>query len=408
MAFLNRRAATALCTGFSITVPSALWAQAQPVTTPVTEVNLDVIGTYDSNVARSSAAAAALRGLDRADSTISPTLSITLARPMGENSLRLAAQLGYNFHARNTQLNRERILVNLDAVAGLGPCRLAPSIGFQRRQSDLGDIAFLSANPLATVKNTETVQTYAADLACGQSPGIEPVGGVRYEKATNSNILRDRAEYTSLAFHGGLRYTSDALGQVTLFGSHRTVDLPNIALVGGGEDGYRVNEYGLRYRRDLGTRVQASGMLAYSDLRIRSGASGAQKGVVWNAELTALVGARLRLTASAGREIANSLASDAAFAVTKPYRLRFEYAASELLRFDGGVAITQRRFNYDFVPTGNVVTSETRRTYDVGASYQYGRRIRLRLFAAHEQRSANDSFFNYHANSVGASVGIRF
>jgi hypothetical protein len=376
--------------------PAAVVAQEN--SEAVTEVSVDLVGRYDSNIARSSEARALSRGLERSDYVVSPTLSFNLVRPWGaENNVRVKATLGYNFHGRNSQLDRERIAVDSGLRVGVGPCRLDTGASVRRQQSDLADIAFLSNVPLAEVRNTETAQSYNAFVSCGEAVGLRPGAGIDYSTGRNTAAVRDRAEFDAVRYTTSLDYVSPTLGTIGLFASRRDVDLVS-QRVNGRVDGYRVTQYGVRFSRDLGTRVQLS-----RNALVRGNSS-----FVWNADLTALLGSRLQATFGTGREVSNSLASDAAYVIARPYSARFTYAVNDRMQVEAGGSITARRYAYAFVPATDVITNETRRIYDVGVSYNVGRNLRLRAAVGRDERNANGTVFDYKGTFATASIGLRF
>lgn len=382
-------------------------AFAQRAVTPITEIRFDLAALGEDNAARSSRELSAQRGLERSDAVLTPAVNIVLVRPVGRGSVSVTGQLGYSFYARNDQLNRERISVAANADVPVGPCRVGPSIGLQRRQSDLGDIVFAPGVAVGTAGNAETIQRYGVTLGCGRNPGIQPFIGYSYERADNSNALRERAEYNSNSWRGGLRYSSPAVGDVSLFASRREVELSPLALGGTNDPSYRNEEAGIEFRRDIGTRIRTSATVGYSRVRSDGDVVDEFDGVTWNVELSALIGADLRLTAGTGREVTNSLASDAGYLITKPNRVRLEYAFSDRMRLDAGAQFTDRRYIYGLdVPLG-AITDENRRTFDAGLSFDVGRRMNFRIYGGHERRNANGTIFDYRANSIGVSLGIR-
>ena len=389
-------------------LPAASPAFGQSQAVAVTEISFDLIGVYEDNIPRSSDLLAQQRGLEQEDFTLSPTLSLNIVRLIGTTEVEVRGQVGYVFHANNSELDRERIGLNARAEVPLGPCRIEPEAGLQRRQSDLRDIVFLPAVGANAIENTETVQRYGVSLACGRNPGLQPYAGITYEKAENSSVLRERAEYESTTYRGGVRYSSAALGEVSLYGSRKSTSLSPLAFAAGGDTSYNFDEVGAEIKREIGSRVQATASVGYGRIDSDNIFINSFKGLTWNLELTALIGANLRVTAGTGREVGNSLASDAGFVVSTPHRVRLEYAFSERARFDLGGGITKRRFGYDVVPGPFAITDETLRRVDGGLSYDLGRRFNVRLFAGHERRSANGTLFDYSASFAGASIGLRF
>ncbi len=391
-------------------VACGLWptvAIAQDGGEAVTEVGVDLDGRYDSNIARSNAARAAVRGLERSDYVLTPGITVNIVRPFNRVTLSLQGSVGYSFHARNKRLDRERIALEGGARVGVGPCRIDARAQVRRQQSDLADIGLFTGLPAADVSNVETAQVYSGDLSCGDATGLRPTMGIEYETAENSNPVRDRAEYDAVRYTAGVQYISPAIGDITLYASRRDVDLSS-QFIGNRTDGYRVTEYGLRFARDLGTRIQASAYVANSDLSARNAAVRGNSSIVYGGELTALIGSRLRLTASTGREVTNSLASDAAYVISRPNAIDLTYAVNERIQIDAGASITSRRYSYAFIPAVDVVERETRRIYDAGVSYSFGRNWKLRASAGRDERNANGTIFDYSGYFASAAFGFTF
>ncbi len=401
---LMLRTASVACLGI-MAVPVA----GQGAPQKVTEVSFDLGGRYDSNVARSSRELAQQRDLQQSDYVVTPSVTVDVVRPFGRSSAYIRGSVGYNFHANNSELDREAIALLGGGTINASICRLTPEIGFQRRQSNTGDILlFAGETPdlTQTVRNAETVLRVGTEVSCGRNFGLRPLFGIAYETSRNSDLLRDRAEYDSIEYTAGLQYAHPTQGTLTAFATRREVELPNLFLPDGSVDEYNTKDFGLRYQRDIGTRLQVNGSIAYSDLNSRNPLVNETSGLIWDIGATALLGERLQLTASTGRQFSNAVTSDATFNVSKPNSLRFNYASSDRLQFDGGIAITDRRFEYGFVPLGDFIENDTRRVYDVGATLRSGERLRYRLFAGYEEGDANGTLFDYNSTFVGLSVGL--
>jgi hypothetical protein len=371
------------------------------------EVSIDLDGRYDGNVARSSEARAIARGLDQSDFVISPGLTINLVRPIGSSAnVSLRGTLGYVFHTNNERLNSERIGLDAGAGFGAGPCQIDALASLQRRQSDLADIGFVPGVPIDAVENTETIQTYGADLTCGTS-GLRPTAGIQYQTASNSNDVRERAEFDAIRYTVGVQYVNPAIGEISLYASRRDVDLSS-QFVGSRVDGYRVTEYGLRFKRDLGTRIQVSAFVANSELSTRNALVAGNSSLVYGGELTALLGSRLQLQVASSRIVTNSLASDAAYVISRPNSARLTYAINDRIQIDAGASITSRRYSYAFLPVSEVIERETRRVYDAGINYKLGRNWRLRAAGGYDERDANGTLFDYSGSFVSGSIGLTF
>ena len=91
-------------------------ASAQEASTPVLkpqtttfEINVVVVGIYDSNVAHSDLGLAQARGLTLADELFRPSAFRNLGRRFGRQILFLQGSVGYDFYRRNRVLDRERV-----------------------------------------------------------------------------------------------------------------------------------------------------------------------------------------------------------------------------------------------------------------------------------------------------------
>ena len=408
MSVMNANSATRMLgiSGLVLAVTPQV-AAAQGQATAVTEIRFDLSAVYEDNVARSSDALAAQRGLANADVIIAPTVTLNIARPFGRAAFAVSGSIGYQIHDKNSQLDRERINLNASIDMPVGPCRVNPSVGFSRGQSDLSDIVILPTPGIDNIKNVETVQRYGVDIGCGRDSGLQPFVAVAYEDAANSNALRERADFDAITYRAGLRFTSDAVGQISLSGSRRDTNLSPTAL-SGPDSTQSFDRVGAELKRDIGTRITTLASVGYGRLRSNNALINEFSGLVWNLDVTALIGANMRLMLGTGRDVGNSLSSDASSVVSKPNRIRLEYAFSDRMRFDGGVSLTGRRFGYSVVQPANAILRENRTLYDARLSYDIGRRFELRIYGGHERRNANGTFFDYNASFVGASFGVRF
>lgn len=387
-------------------LPLASETAAAQSGTLLPEISVNVSGVYEDNFARSTDQLATLRGVDPSEFIVTPSVSLNLNRQIGRAEVSLTGSLGYVFHAKNSELDSERIGLAGAAQMPVGPCQIAPTVSIQRRQSDLRDIVFLTGAAAGSAKNTETVQSYGATLACGQRAGLQPYVGINYQRANNSNVVRERAEYDAITYSGGLRYSSPALGKIAVFGSRRVVDQSALAVPVGTATSYRFDNVGVEVQRDIGARITATGSVGYGKLSSDSVLADGFNGLVWDIRLSALVGTSLRLTAGTGREVSNSLASDAGFVVTTPNRFGLTYAFSERLRFEAGAEFLKRRFGYSQLAVPTRITTENRQTYDASISTSLGRRLTLRIYGGHERRNADGTIFDYRANFVGAAIGL--
>lgn len=386
-------------------VPHAASAQRAPEARK--EIRLDLVTRYDENVGRASEALTEARGLGGSDVIISPVATINVQRLFGPHRAGITGQVGYDFYRRNTKLNRERI--NLDANGELraGPCFVSPHVALNRRQSDLGELAVLGGGFL-NIKNTETVQTYGAELACGRETGLRPVVGYEYQRGTNSSELREQSDYTSNLYSVGLRYVGPTFGVITLYGRRRKTHYDELPTPGFGADRYKTTEYGVSYQRNIGSRYTVSGSVGRTKVESANPLIRDQSGLTWNLRGTARVGERLLVSVDTTSDFRNNLSSDATVNRLKAYGVNLDYAATQALHLNASARFEKLTRDYGFVPPPGTLIDDKRRIYRVGATYDFGRRTRFGLFAGREERNGNGALYDYKANNVGMSVGIRF
>lgn len=396
--FASNAQRAAICAALSC-IPQA--ALAQDAVTPHLDLALDVALRYDSNVAHSDAARAAVRGLERADQRVTPTVSIDILQTFGRNSVTLVGAAGYDFYRRNHSLNRERLAIESGASLALAFCTLDLSAGASRRQSDLGEIGFVATND---VTNAETTQNYGATLGCGRSIGLYPTISVERSIGDNSNVARQLADYRTMRYTAGLGYRHPSIGNLTVFATRANTDYPNRPL-GTTTDGYQLTSFGGRFDRAIGSRMRGSIEVAHVKLDPeRIGTSGFS-GLTWNAELTATVTPQLQLHGNVGRSTNTTLTTDSAYHIDKIYAADATYAINERLSFKAGYSVAPSRYVYSGPVVAPTLERDKRHLAFGNLTYSRSARLKFTLDVGNERRNANGSIFDY--KNTFAMLGVR-
>lgn len=382
-------------------------AFAQTTDGPSQEISLSISVKHDSNIARSSRARAIARGLERADERITPSLNVNIERNLGRHTVGLEGSLGYDFHRRNTQLDRERIFVRPKVELNFPICSASLQAEFSRQQSDLGDYAFAGVNGPAGVRNTETRQDYSGELRCGRPGGLRPTLGIGRTIGENSNPLRERADFNSTEFLGGLSYDNATIGEFLLYVSKRKTDLPS-QIVAGSEDGYDLTSYGLRFKRDIGTRFDLDAGAAIVNIDPKNPILPSRSNFIWDASVTAQIGTRLQIAGTMSSNVTNTLTSDAVYNKQKTYALRAIFAVNDRLRLNAGVSSSPRRYIYAVTPAQPYISKETQRSITGGLSYEINRRFRLAMAGGYQERDADQNFFDYSGKFVSLTLSAKF
>ena len=395
--------------------PGAALAQMRSVTpgaTPVagpgggarSDVTFSLTARYDSNVPRLNDEEVDNRGLEREDIRISPGLQLGFARNVGRHRIGLNSYLGYDFYARNTQLNRERLSVEPYAYANLPVCDLLVSGLASRQQSDLAQLVYVGIDPKLGSDNTETRKRINGKLICGDAYGLRPTFEVERGSGDNSNPLRQIADYRVTRIQPGLGYSSPALGEISIFAVRQDTDLPNQLLPSGAKSGYTLRGFGVQYSRNIGTRLNFNGSVSHTELTPYAGDLDARSGLNASVALTLLASDRLQFVAFANRNFTSTLTSTSTYELAQGYGLTANYAVNDRLRLRFGGQVSPRRFFYAVTPTGPFIGEQTQ--YDIfgGLSYNLNRRLRLNLDGGYQRRNADFDIFDY--DSAYAAVGI--
>ena len=402
-----RLPASALAASVIAACPGAALAQLAPPIVQNTELSATLSVRHDSNVAHGSAANAAARGLTETDERITPALRFTIARPLGRNGFSLTGETGYDFFRRNSQLNRERIGVNALGRLAAGPCTVDLMPSYSRRQSDLGEIAFLNTPGTASVKNTETIQDYSGVLRCGRAIGFHPTASLGRSIGDNSNSFRRISDYRTTRYGGGIGYTNPVVGDLSLEYNHARTKYPNRPALFGSGSGYTTNRVQLSGSRDIGAILTAHGSLSYIKLTPDLPGAKGFKGSGWSLGLIARATPDLQITADTSRDVFPSLGTDALFQVNRSYALGATYALTRAIQLSLNGAIDRRNYVGTSSTFGPALTDSVQHSATGTVTYAYGPRLSFAIDVGHQTRNANGTIYDYKNTFVALRTSFK-
>ena len=406
-----RRAALLLAGAAAVAFPDApVFAQAANVgapAPPVSEVTFTATARADSNVPRLNANQQNLRALDLSDVSVSPAILLNVERNVGRHRVGLQSRLGYRFYARNTQFNSEDISVSPFVNLDLPICDLYVQGSVSRRQSDLGELAYIvTPNPFLATDNKETRRGVTGRLTCGGAYGLRPTFEASYDRGDNSNPLRRFSDYRTTTIRPGLAYATPTLGELGVYAVKQTTDLPNQTGATGRQGGYTLRGGGISYARNVGTRLSLNGRVSFVDLTPRRGGTGSRSGLNYSVDGTLLVNPRWQVMGHAGRDFNSELTGFSTYDISEDYSLTITYVANPRLRFNLGGTISQRDYVFDVPPPVAFIRSQTTHTIFGGTSYELGRDLQLNIDGGYSTRSADLSYFDY--DNYFVSIGLRY
>lgn len=381
--------------------PAGLRAQEAPKGN-FEEVGLNFDLRHLGNSAATSEADAVARGLVVADQRLTVGFDALISRGIGRNTLKLAANVGYDFYRRNQRLNRERIGLRGAAGVNVGPCLAEFEAQLDRRQSDLEGIALVNLPGEDSVRNTETVQVYRVEGRCGYVYGLRPSLGYEHSRGDNSNPLRDISDYKGNRVFGGLAYDHPVVGKAKLTYERESVDFDNRAATPLAQfSGYRLDELRLQLSRDIGTLLNAEAMLAYNWLKPANSAAPDFKGTTWRLGATFKPGSRLQVRAVTERSLRPSLGSEALYMQQSFNEVRGSFALSERLTASAGFNVNKRDYRGAQANFGPLLENDKFRRIFGGMTMRASRRLELTLEGGHEKREATGTIYDYSGGYVG-------
>lgn len=378
-----------------LVAPAGLRAQDSP-NGNFEEVGLNFDLRHMGNSVGASQATAAARGQVLSDQRLTVGVDVVINRDIGRNTLRLAANVGYDFYRRNERLNSERIGLRGETGINVGPCLAQVAAQLDRRQSDLDSIALVSLPGLESVRNTETVQVYRIEGRCGYVYGLRPSLGYELSRGDNSNPLRNISDYKSNRVFGGVAYDHPVIGKAKLTYERESVDFPNrISTPLAAFSGYKTDEVRLQLSRDIGALLTADAMIAYKWLKPNNAAAKDFNGSTWRLGATIKPGTRLKIRALTERSIEPALGSEALYSKQSMNEVRATYALSERLTISGGFSLRKRNYEGAQANFGPLLEEDKFRRVFAGMTLRTSRRLDLSLEGGHENRNATGTIFDY-------------
>lgn len=377
-------------------------------------IRADVDLNYDSNAFGVSKALEPVRlagSRSKDDISITPSLQLDILLPFGRQSAFVRGGIGYDFFTKNSELNRERI--NLDLGTNLQVtnfCTTTINGTYLRSRSNAGDVVDPVAGGLVRLNNTEEFKSIGARADCGSGFGISPGFGYRHSETRNSKSVFKFNDSNQDSFDGSIGYQRPTLGRLSIYGSYSTgkylnrdiLGLP-FGLTGFPRDGVKSYSAGGRFERNIGSRISGVLSVGYSWVDPKSLASKKFRGSSYSAQINIIPTNRISLDLLASRAAELSNTTIASFSITDVYALNGTYRLNERLALNFGASHQTRDFRQTATATNPITNDKFDRFYG-GFVYDLNRRIRLNGLVSQQHRGANDARFRY--SNTTASLGV--
>jgi hypothetical protein len=370
-------------------------AQDSSSSKPQTELYVGVEVRHDSNVVR-NASVASQQGLVNGDERLTPTIGVTISRPLGRNTLLLQGSLGYDFYRRNHQLNRERLNLLADGRLRAGFCELDLSPSFTRQQSDLSQLAYVSTAGIDSVRNTQQIQKYSAEVSCGRSFGLRPFADYQRAIGDNSSALRKVSDYRSNRYGGGIHYTNPIFGDLSL-GYHRTdADYPHRSgTILADQTSFHTDEATVGIRRNIGAVVTADASVGYVKVSPSGTNVASFSGISYQLAVQIRPVPRLQVGLNFSADATPSLSTAALYQREHTYGGELDYALTSRTSLNLGASRQIRNYAGATNFFGPVLTNDHFSEIHAGVGLKLGERLRFDLVGGHEVRRANGTIYDY-------------
>lgn len=367
-------------------------------------IDLSLRVEHDSNVARSSSALAAQRGVELSDTTATPEAAIDFNRSIGRNSIFLKGRVGYTFYERNTGLNKE----TADVMGGLGtrvgPCQGSLNSTFTRRRREIGDLETVDTTA------TQTTTSVTAGTVCGLAGGLgASLSASQVWGGSDGGV--QNLDYENTSYNAALVYRRSTLGEARIFYSHGETeyqDVPNVT----SRPGFETNSVGVSYTRSLGSRLTGTAMVSQTEAKSMStvaGSGGDFSGTNYGLSGTYRPSTRMDITMSLSRDISPSTQVGRLFSVREGYSVDASYKIGS--RFTYSLGAAQRRYDArGTLGLGGPPVLRSSRVNEVTTSLRYTQNERLSFVvdAAHVESTTDDPRFDFTATRVGITTSVSF
>jgi len=361
---------------------------------------------YDSNFARSSKAAAAIRGIEPEEVTLRPQVNLNVVQPFGRQVVFLQGSAGYDFHRNNEDLDRGRADVQGGYLASLGLCQVGLTSTYRAAQSDLATIDTERTKNLAQAVGT------GATASCGRATGFAGTVSVQRVDAKNSADLQKTADSTHETLQTTLIYGHPTLGKFGLVYAYSSSEFPNRIIPGRPiGDGFWTQTYGLSAERSIGSRLKVNGQVGQTKVKREFAPVGTPQkftSTSYAANASYRFGDRLLLQLQGARAVRPTGRAGKLYDIDTNGQITGRYSFGTRYVASLGYGISDVESNDDTLGARPVVTDSRTHTVFGSIRYRQSTYASLLLDVRYDDRDTNLPDFNYSSTRVGLSAEVGF
>lgn len=393
--------------------PNRVFADEGPVFAPLEIVGAlglrpfaSLVAEYDNNIARlGDGEQLSGRFNSKSDWIFRPSIGVSAERPIGQQRLFARATLGRTYHARNTQLDSNRI--NLGGGLGfvLGSrCGGQLSAGYSKRDSLIGGFDDAAAA-------TSESSTFGSTLSCSTVSGLTgSVGysrGKRRNKTDDPSIDRSFADANFQSLNGSIGYRVGARGQVGVSAGWSENIYPN-QLILGEQNSNEIQSLSLFGSYRIGSTLRADASIGQTKVSSPVPGSTSFSGGTWNLGV-AYSGNRIGANLSTGQSVQGGGNQAANFSIARNFLASASYRLNDSMSVAAGYTHSNQDFRgTSLIPeTQSLSTSTTDRVF-IGADYRLSRLLSFSVDLNHQRRSTEPASFGFKSTSILFGIRTRF
>ena len=385
---------------------------------------------YDSNIIRLGDGFSQSDTRSKGDFRFTPSVDLAVGQPVGRQQLFIGAQVGRDFYAKNSRLDRNRYSIGGGAILRAGrSCTGSITGEYKRRQSLLSESS-------GRGDNTQEVIDYGAAADCAPVSGIGLGGSVNRQMTNNQNIERSIQDSRETNLEGHLNFGAPLIGTFTAGGSLSRFDYPNRDLFVAGPDGNllttsdKLDLYSAHvgFSRAVGTRLSVSAQGSYVKVKpkpenvinliqddngitfpILSPRAG-YSGPGYNLSIDYHTGVRLSASLSGGRNITSSPNVAARLDIHDDIGLVVNYKLGAAISTSIGANYDRRQYRGGFATVADPIARTRDSIKRVFAQATYAPRplYGIDFEVGHQKRTSNPSQYNFSSTSASVTLRVKF
>ena len=373
--------------------------------------NADFTGEYQSNLLRLGDGVVRPNA-HKSDFKFVPSGSVNAGHFFGRQQIFFVGTFGYDFFARNTQLNRARVDLNGGLNYRVGAnCAGSLQASFDSSQSNFN-------NQLEATPNGRQSQNYRASAQCGGEIGLAPFASITRFVANNTSASQQNLDSRAWTYAGGLAYNAPTLGKLTLSGSYSTTNYPGRLVIDG--NGQVVNsrtrsyQLGAGIARQVGSRIHTSLQLSYIGSKSNQLGSSSFGGLGFDLAVSYTPSTLLTFNLYGNRSIntQNSGFATSALVTRIGGDVRYRIGRNLSVVLAGSYIDDKYRGVVPIVgQNGEIFAPRLRDStgfVSLGANYDLRRNILVGVEVNHTGRSSDPAIYGYSSNGAQVTLSGRF